>query len=114
MTRTEMVAFVRSHELAVVATVATDGSPQAAVVGIAVTDALELVFDTLDTTRKCANLRARPRVAMVIGWDDEQTLQLEGLADEPTGAELERLRATYFAAWPDGPQRLAWPGITYI
>ena len=29
--------------------------------------------------------------------------QLEGVADEPGGAELERLKAVYFAAFPDGP-----------
>jgi len=72
------------------------------------------VFDTLGNTRKCANLRRDPRVAFVIGWDEEQTVQLQGLADEPAGDELARLQALYFAAFPDGPSRLSWPGITYF
>jgi hypothetical protein len=36
--------------------------PQAAVVGFAVSEHLEIVFDTLDTTRKLRNLRVDPRI----------------------------------------------------
>ena len=114
MTRQDLVAFIRKHRWGVEASVAMGGQPQAAVVGVAVSDALELVFDTLDSTRKCANLRRDPRVAFVIGWDDERTVQYEGVADEPQGAELERLQAIYFAHFADGPSRLSWPGITYF
>jgi pyridoxine/pyridoxamine 5'-phosphate oxidase len=114
MTRQEIVAFIRRHKLAVQASVASDGAPQAAVVGIGCSDDLEIVFDTLGATRKAQNLRRDPRVALVIGWDEEVTLQLEGRADEPGGVELERLQAVYFAAYPDGPTRLAWSGITYF
>src|SRR5262245_21752306 len=114
MTRAELVAFLRTHRLAVEATTHADGAPQAAVVGFAVTDALELVFDTLTTTRKHANLVRDPRIALVVGWDREQTAQIEGVADEPTGDELARLKQVYFAAFPDGPEREKWPGITYV
>jgi pyridoxine/pyridoxamine 5'-phosphate oxidase len=114
MTRSELVTFLRAHRYAVQASVTTAAAPQAAVVGIAVSDDLELVFDTLGSTRKMANLRANPRIALVIGWDDEQTVQLEGLADEPHGPELERLKRVYFEAWPDGVERQMWEGITYV
>lgn len=114
MTRAELIAFIRRHRYAVEATVAGDGAPQAAVIGIAVTDDLELVFDTLGTSRKARNLRLNPRIALVVGWDDEQTVQLEGIADEPTGVDLERVQKAYFDAFPDGPQRLQWPHITYV
>jgi hypothetical protein len=114
MTRAELVTFIRKHRWGVEASVAATGAPQAAVVGIAVSDALELVFDTVGTTRKGANLRRDPRVAFVIGWDEGQTVQLEGVADEPAGDELARLQALYFAAFPDGPSRLSWPDITYF
>jgi hypothetical protein len=79
MTRAELVAFLRQHRLAVEATVAPDGAPQAAVVGFAVSAELEIVFDTLDSTRKLRNLRADARVALVVGWDQEITAQIEGL-----------------------------------
>lgn len=111
--RAEVLAFLQRHRLAVEASLAATG-PQAAVIGVATTEALELVFDTLDSTRKCANLRRDPRIALVVGWDEEQTVQLEGIADEPQDVELERLQARYFEVYPDGRSRLAWPGITYF
>jgi pyridoxine/pyridoxamine 5'-phosphate oxidase len=114
MTRTELITFIRTQKWAVVASVGQGGQPQAAVVGLAVTDDLELVFDTLGSTRKAANLARDPRIAVVIGWDDEQTVQLEGIADQPTGEELARLQRAYFDRFPDGPARLAWPGLTYF
>lgn len=114
MTRDELIRFLRSNLLAVQATVATDGAPQAAVVGVAVSDALEIVFDTVETTRKNANLRADPRIALVIGGSDDITAQIEGVADFPTGQELDRIRECYFRAYPDGRERLAWPGITHV
>jgi PPOX class probable F420-dependent enzyme len=114
MTRSELLAFLRRHRLCVQSSVSPSGAPQAAVVGFGVSDELEIVFDTLDSTRKIANLRRDPRVAIVVGWDEEQTAQLEGVADEPKGPELERLKAVYFQAYPDGPERQAWKGITYV
>jgi len=114
MTRAELLAFLRRHRYAVQATTNAGGAPQAAVIGIAITDDLELVFDTLGTSRKAQNLRREPRIALVVGWDEEQTVQLEGVADEPTGAEQTRLKRVYFEAFPDGPEREQWPDITYV
>jgi pyridoxine/pyridoxamine 5'-phosphate oxidase len=114
MERSELLTFLRRHRYAVQSSTAVDGAPQAAVVGIAVSDSLEIIFDTLRTTRKAQNLLRDPRIALVVGWDDEQTLQLQGVADEPTGAELQRLKAVYFASFPDGPERESWPDITYF
>lgn len=114
MNRTDLFAFLRRHRLCVQASVADTGAPQAAVVGYGVSEHLEIVFDTLGTTRKMTNLRRDARVALVIGWDEEQTAQIEGLADEPAGAELARLKLVYFAAYPDGPTRETWKDITYV
>ena len=117
MTTAELLAFMRGNKLAVQASVSTTNAAQAAVVGIAVTDALEVVFDTLDSTRKVANLRTNPQLVFVIGGPvpgDERTVQYEGVADEPTGPELERIRAAYFSAWPDGRSRANWPGLIYV
>ncbi|GGT20990.1 pyridoxamine 5'-phosphate oxidase [Streptomyces kurssanovii] len=114
MKRDELVWFLRRNRLAVQASAAPDGSPQAAVVGFAVSDDLEIVFDTVETTRKSLNLRADPRIALVIGWDDAVTVQIEGLADFPAGDELTRLQECYFRVYPDGRDRLSWPGITHV
>ncbi|MFG2329093.1 pyridoxamine 5'-phosphate oxidase family protein [Streptomyces sp. NPDC048604] len=113
MNHAELLDFLRSHKLAVEASVTSDGTPQAAVVGYAVSDDLELVFDTLESSRKFHNLSTDPRIALVIGWGDT-TLQLEGLADFPLGPERDRLQEMYFATYPDGRDRLAWPGITFV
>jgi PPOX class probable F420-dependent enzyme len=114
MKRSELIAFLRRHRLCVQASVSPAGAPQASVVGFGVSDDLEVVFDTLETSRKVPNLRRDPRIALVVGWDEEQTVQIEGIADEPKGRELERLKAVYFEAYPDGPERQAWAGITYV
>jgi general stress protein 26 len=86
-------------------------------VGFAVSEAFGIIFDSLDSTRKVANLRANPRIALVIGGldaGDERTVQYEGIADEPSGAELERLTDIYYQVYPDGRTRRRWPGLIYI
>ena len=106
--------FLRSRRLCVQASVSGEGGPQAAVVGYAVSDSLELVFDTLTSTRKAQNLRRDARIAIVVGWESEQTLQLEGIADEPSGEDLQRLKQLDRAVFPDGADRENWPGISYL
>jgi sulfate adenylyltransferase large subunit len=114
MTRAELLVFLQRHRLCVVASTSPSGSPQAAVVGFAVSDDLEIVFDTIGTSRKATNLRHSPRVAIVVGWDEDQTVQIEGIADEPKGAELSRLKAVYFGVYRDGVDRQSWKDITYV
>jgi PPOX class probable F420-dependent enzyme len=100
--------------LAVIATRGPDGVPQAALVGITATDRGELVFDTAVKSRKLRNLRAFPRVAVVIGWDDEVTLQCEGDADVLIGQERERCLYAYVQQYPDGEQRAEDPQIVVV
>ncbi len=112
-----ILAFIRARPLAVQATVSLTGTPQAAAIGFIVTDDFEIFFDTVNSTRKVPNLRANPNVAFVIGGaseGDEKTVQYEGVADEPAGEELARLKELYFARFPDGRDRELWKGITYF
>ena len=112
-----LLAFMRQHQYAVQASVNPSMAPQAAVIGVAVTDRFEIVFDALDGSRKVQNLRHNPRVALVVGGlapGDERTVQYEGVADEPWGDDLERLKELYFARFPDGRARQAWPGLVYV
>jgi len=60
--------FLDGCGLGVVSTLGADGAPQAALVGIAVTPELEIVFDTVEKSRKFANIARDPRVAFAIGW----------------------------------------------
>ena len=113
-----LLEFLRKHRLAVQASVFATGDPQAAVVGFAITDQFEVIFDTLDSTRKVPNLRENPKLALVMGGllpGDERTVQYEGIADEPSGEELKRLTKVYYGVFPDGPSRRSWPGsVTYF
>jgi hypothetical protein len=117
MTRSELLQFMRGHSLAVQTSVSPSVAPQAAVVGMVVTDDFEVFFDTLDVTRKMHNLRRNPKIAFVIGGltnGDERTVQYEGLADEPVGAELECLKELYFIRFPEGRERQSWRGLVYV
>ena len=117
MTRAELLQFMRAHVYAVQASVAASGPPQAAVVGIVVTDDFEIFFDTLDDSRKAVNLRRSPGIAFVIGGTDarvERTVQYQGIVDEPRGDELQRLQALYFDRFPDGRERQRLPGCLYL
>jgi len=114
LSKADVYAFIARQRYGVVATTGADGQAQSALVGIAVSPELEIYFDTLGDTRKAKNLRRDPRISLVIGWDNEQSVQLEGIADEPKGAELVALKRIYYATWPDGPARESWPGITWF
>jgi hypothetical protein len=97
--------------------VTRDHGVQAAVVGIAVSDDFEIVFDTMTDSRKAKNLRANPSIAFVIGpiHDGAQrTVQYEGIADMPSGDELRRIREIYFDVFPDGRDRLDWVGLIHV
>jgi hypothetical protein len=117
MTRPELLRLMRAERHATVSSVSATGEPQAALVGVVVSEDLEIFFDTLETTRKAGNLRARPRAAVVLGStaaDAQVTVQLEGVADEPRGTDLERLKELYFERFHDGPTRQAWKGLIYV
>jgi len=114
MTEVDLHHFIGRFKLGVLSTIAEAVTPQSALVGIAITPNLEIVFDTVKSSRKYPNLIARPQCSFVIGWAGEQTVQFEGEATNLQGAELKRCQEVYFKAWPDGPARLAWPGIVYF
>jgi pyridoxamine 5'-phosphate oxidase-like protein len=117
ITRAALLAFLRSHRYAVQSSTHPTGAPQSAVVGIAVSDDFEIVFDTIEDSRKVRNLRRRGDIAFVLGGlapNDERTVQYEGLADEPRGTERARLTDLYFGVFPDGRDRETWPGLIYI
>jgi pyridoxine/pyridoxamine 5'-phosphate oxidase len=114
MDQDAIFTFMSGFRYGVVSSIADDGSPQSALVGIAVTPQLEIVFDTMRSSRKYTNLIARPRCSFVVGWGGEQTVQYEGIAFEPAGAEAESYREEYFAVWPDGSSRLTWTDLTHF
>lgn len=111
----DLLAYLRSTKLATVSSIGMNGGPQAALVGIGVTDDLRIIFDTMRTSRKHENLLRDPRIAVVVGGPGEQTLQYEGIAYEVpvAGAEGQELREAYYLSWPSGRERATWPDLVY-
>lgn len=110
----EVFDVVRRKRLAVVSTVHDSGAPEAALVGFALTERDEVVFDTLGSSRKAVNIVRRPAAALVIGWENDISIQIEGDARRPRGDDLAYAKAAYFREWPDGRARENWPDIAYI
>lgn len=117
LSREQLLACMRAYKYCAQSSSSPEGVPQVALMGCVVTDEFEVFFDTLDTTRKSRNLRRDPRCAFAFGstvGGDLRTVQLDGVTDEPQGAELERLMQLYCATFPQGSERRAWPGMTYV
>lgn len=119
MELSQLLAYLRSYRLGVLGSLSPERQPQAALLGYAVTDQLEILFDTVRTSRKYRNMMANPQVSFTIGHTapaqpEERTAQYEGLAEELTGPQLERLRPVYYSVWTDGPQREQWPNICWF
>lgn len=108
--RAELRDFIASCDLAAIGWLSDEGAPQSAVVAIAVTPELELVFDTVDRSRKHHCLKARPQCSVMV-WKGEKTIQYEGIAEE---TNLDHYKEAYFEKLPDGRDRLKWPGIAYF
>ncbi len=113
--RSDLLPFARRHRLAVVATCSPSGTPQSAVVSFHINDAFELIFSAHREHRKVGNLRVNPRASAVIGWDDLQTLQLDGnaeLLNAASFADVKRYLPTQV------PEEFEWrqhvEGIVYI
>jgi len=115
MTKDFVYDFIKRHPLGIVATISPDQKPEAALVGIAGTEDLEIIFDTVKTSRKYQNIIQNPNVAVVIGWENETTVQYEGLATELIGEDAIRFKETYFEIYPDGRERAeTWPGLVHF
>jgi hypothetical protein len=106
MERIALHSFMARHRYGVVSSTSGDDTPQSALVGIAITPDLEIIFDTVKSSRKYRNLIARPACSFVVGWAGEQTVQFEGHATEPNGPDLKSYQEMYFTVWPEG--RAPW------
>jgi pimeloyl-ACP methyl ester carboxylesterase len=92
ITTADLLAFLRAQRFAVQASRGAGEPVQAAVVGIAVTDALEIGFDPLATTRKVRNLR-------FVGADDV-----------PEAANVANILMEHVA----GTERITIPGAGHM
>ena len=105
--------FIKQHNIAVVATCITN-KPQAAVVEYGEQDNLDIIIDTFKGSRKCKNLRINNSASIVIGWDDDKTLQIDAIARELIGASSNVAKQAYFAKNPRARKWDNRPEITYF
>jgi pyridoxine/pyridoxamine 5'-phosphate oxidase len=115
LSRQKAYQFLGARNLAVMSTVTESGEPEAALINYAVTRDLELIFETLQTSRKYANLCRSPKAALVMGFAGEcETCQYEGIVDRPDEYLMQPLLETYFAARPEGLEHRGWPNLIYL
>ncbi len=110
----EVLDFVKKQGLMQLATVNSEGKPEASVVEFGELADFTIVIDLLMDSRKYKNLQSNPNVAVVIGWDDSITVQLEGEAHELSGVELEAAKQAYFAKTPWSKKWESNPSIVYF
>ncbi|HWD61808.1 MAG TPA: pyridoxamine 5'-phosphate oxidase family protein [Humibacter sp.] len=92
---TEIARFIRECGRGVVATVTSNGHPEAAMVGLVTLNDGTILFNSFSSSRKIANLLAHPRIALVVGVDGAVTVQLEGYATVTEGETRARFAAEY-------------------
>ncbi|MDE2466304.1 MAG: pyridoxamine 5'-phosphate oxidase family protein [Alphaproteobacteria bacterium] len=111
----EVYNFLGRRNLGVISTVSEQGTPEAALINYGVTEHLELILETLQTSRKYKNLYRNPNMAMVVGTGKEcLTCQYEGVVSWPSDAALPGLLDIYFAARPEGLLHRGWPDLVYL
>ena len=93
--RKKVLDFISQQKLTVISSIGPNGGPQSAVIGFGQTERFELIFGTLNTSRKYQNIKADPHVSFVIGWGNA-TVQYEGLAHELSEADMSLVRETYW------------------
>lgn len=103
-----------SHKLCVISTIHTDGGPEAAVIGFGQTEKLEVIFGTNNTSRKYQNLTQNNHVAIVIGWENGETMQYEGVARELREDEIRIVEEHYLKKSPESTKHRDNPQNRYF
>lgn len=115
LSRAEAYDFLRRQNLGVISTVSEQGIPEAALVNYGVTESLELILETLQSSRKYKNLYRNPHAALAMGLGKEcLTCQYEGVVRWPSDATLPGLLDVYFTARPEGLLHRGWPDLVYV
>lgn len=110
----DILKFIKDHNLMVISSVNEQGNPEAAVVEFGELPDMTIIIDTLKTSRKYRNLQKRSDIALVIGWDQNITVQIEGKALELTGKKLEQAKQAYFEKNPRARKWGDKPKIAYF
>lgn len=113
MTKPEILEFIKRHKLAVIATVGEGSKPEAAAVEFGEMEDFTIIVDMLSSSRKYKNLQSNQQIAIVIGWDEDITVQIDALAEGLTGETLAKAKSAYFAKNPRAKKWETRPGIVF-
>ena len=92
MDRAAFHAFISQQRYGVVSSTATNGTSQSALVGIASTSRLEIIFDTVKSSRKYPNLVQRPRAPWSSDGPESKPFNWKVLLKSPKGAPSNNFR----------------------
>lgn len=112
--KAKIIELVSGLNVGVISTVTEDGQPQGAVVEFAMTDDLEIVFNTFTTYRKYENLRKNPKTSFTIGWEHDVTVQYEGLSRELSGDEEKKYKEIFAQKYRNASKWDAFPETRYF
>lgn len=110
----DVLEFVKKQRLMSIATISPEARPEASVVEFGEMDDFTIIIDTLKTSRKYKNFQTNSDAAVVIGWDEDITVQLEGVVHELVGGELEIAKEAYFAKNQRAKKWASRPEIAYF
>lgn len=111
ISKQELLEFLDAQQVCVLSTQGNEGYPNSATVAFSNTRDLAFVIGTSTASRKAANIRSNPKVAMNITHEfDRLTVQLEGDARELTAEEFNATYATFH--FQKLPQSLPYKDIT--
>jgi general stress protein 26 len=114
MSKEEILDFINWQELCVISTTHQNNTPEAAVVGFSSNEKLEILVGTSVKSRKYANIQRKPQVALVIGYAEKISVQLEGTAKEVTGEDLTPYLEDHFRKLPRTRKYLDSPDQRWI
>lgn len=116
LSKRDIYQFANQKKLCVISTISSGGKPESALVGFAITEDLELVFDTVAKSRKYKNIQDYPNVSVVIGWENEITLQYEGEARVlRESIRDDKYREIYYTVFHEGRHRTeTWTDLAHI
>ncbi len=109
----ELYDRLATKGMMVVATVGSLNKPEAALVAYSVYNG-KIAFGTNRLTRKYAKLVDNPAIALVVGFDDVASLQLEGKAQLCSGEELDKVRVLHAANFPISAKHAKSPDQRYF
>lgn len=106
--------FLDQHDTCVIATVSTDGKPEAATVGFSHDESFKILIATNQSTRKAKNLLSNPKIALVTGFEGAETVQIEGVAEMKTIEELGDRLEKHFTKVPGARKHVSEAGQAYF